>query len=71
MKFVNLRGPAYVNGGLRKPNEGTLHLEDDEAARLIDNGLADDVTADFPEVANEETPTEAVTADTSKGKGKA
>ena len=53
MKFVNLRGPAYVNGALRKPNEGTLHLEDEEADRLVENELADDVTADFPEFFND------------------
>jgi hypothetical protein len=48
MKFVNLLGPAYVNGQLRHPHEGALHLSNEEAKRLIDDNLAEDVTDDFP-----------------------
>ena len=72
MKFVNLRGPAYVNGSLRHPHEGTLHLTNEEAERLIKNELADDVTADFPADDNAEAPVESVTVATdpkAKAKG--
>lgn len=46
-KFIKLKGSAYVNGVLRHPHEGVLHLEDDEAKRLTDGDLGEDVTADF------------------------
>jgi hypothetical protein len=75
MKFVNLRGTAYVNGQLRHPHEGTLHLVNDEADRLIKNELADDVTDDFPDADNSEAPAEHLSAAEpeapSKGKAKA
>ena len=47
MKYVNLRGHAYVNGVLRSPAEGTLKLANEEADRLLKAELADDVTEDF------------------------
>src|SRR4051794_9639574 len=47
MKFVKLAQSARVNGVLRHPHEGVLHLEDDESQRIIDNKEGVDVSADF------------------------
>jgi hypothetical protein len=49
MKYVSLRGHAYVNGVLRSPDEGPVKLNDEDAKRLIDAELAVDVTEDFPD----------------------
>jgi hypothetical protein len=70
MKFVNLLGAAYVNGQLRHPHEGALHISDAEAKRLIDDNLAEDVTDDFPAEAVEGVPAEHITADTGAPKPK-
>jgi hypothetical protein len=71
MKFVNLLGPAYVNGALRHPHEGSLHLSDEEAERLIKAELAEDVTDDFPADAVEKAPAVHIAAsDPSKAKAK-
>lgn len=59
MKYINLRGHAYVNGVMRAPHEGAVRLTNEEADRLIEAELADDVTADFP--ADDETPAAKVT----------
>lgn len=48
MKSISLLAHAYVGGALRHPDEGVLQAEDDEAARLIGDGLAIDVSEDFP-----------------------
>lgn len=61
-KFVKLTTSAYVNGVLRHPHEGGLHLEDDEAKRLIDNGAAVDVTADFSADDRKDIPCEGIRA---------
>ncbi|MGI4877183.1 MAG: hypothetical protein ACRYG4_06825 [Janthinobacterium lividum] len=48
MKSIKLLRAAYVNGLLRMPHEGVVHIEDDaEADRVIENGSAEDVSADF------------------------
>jgi hypothetical protein len=60
MKFVKLLTAAHVGGTLRHPNEGVLHIEDDEARRLIDNEAAEDVSGDFTAKQDRETPTEAI-----------
>ena len=60
--FVKLLASAYVNGALRHPHEGALHLEDDEAKRLIDNQAAVDVTGDFSADQKKETPVESLDA---------
>lgn len=62
-KFVKLLTSAYVNGALRHPHEGGLHLEDDEAKRLLDNEAAIDVSSDFSADQVKETPVEALTAE--------
>jgi len=49
MKYVNLLGPAHVNGVLRHPHEGAFKLTNEDADRLIKNALAVDVTDDFPD----------------------
>ena len=59
MKYVNLITPAYVNGVLRHPHEGSVRLEDGEADRLVKAEVAEDVTADFP--ADDATPTAKIT----------
>ncbi|WP_298689583.1 hypothetical protein [uncultured Sphingomonas sp.] len=58
MKHISLRQHAYVNGVLRSPSEGIVKLEDEEAQRLFDAELADDVSADFPD---EDGPASKVT----------
>ena len=59
MKYVNLLAAAYVNGVMRQPHEGSIRLNDAEAKRLVDGGLAKDVTEDFP--ADDDTPPAKVT----------
>ncbi|WP_375178048.1 hypothetical protein [Sphingobium yanoikuyae] len=61
MKFVKLRTSAHVNGVLRHPHEGVLHVTNDEAERLFENESADDVTADFDEEQAEAAPKDTVT----------
>jgi hypothetical protein len=61
MKFIKLTTSAYVNGVLRHPHEGALHLENDEADRLVKDKVAEDVTEDFSAKENKETPVETVT----------
>ncbi|MGI4880453.1 MAG: hypothetical protein ACRYG4_23550 [Janthinobacterium lividum] len=61
MKFIKLLRAAYVNGLLRMPHEGVIHLEDDHADRLIEGESAIDVTDDFSAKDNKNTPTESLT----------
>ncbi|MCP3732016.1 hypothetical protein M9978_16445 [Sphingomonas sp. MG17] len=61
-KFVKLLTSAYVNGVLRHPHEGALHLEDDEAKRLIDNAAAEDVSDGFTSAQAKEVPVESIEA---------
>jgi hypothetical protein len=65
MKFVKLVQSAYVNGLLRHPHEGALHLEDEEANRLLELGkeTAIDVTADFSAKENKSVPAEHLETD--------
>jgi hypothetical protein len=60
MKWIKLNTPAYVNGRLRHPHEGALHLENDEADRLIKDEAGEDVSDDFPASADK-APVESVT----------
>lgn len=62
MKWIKLAGSAYVNGALRHPHEGVLHLEDEEARRLLDSQLGADVSADFDAEQNK-APVESITAE--------
>lgn len=62
MKFIKLLTSAYVNGQLRHPHEGVLHLEDDAARRLLDNQSGEDVTGDFTAEENETVPVEGLRA---------
>ncbi|MDQ2735497.1 MAG: hypothetical protein M3Y55_11010 [Pseudomonadota bacterium] len=59
---MKLFGPAYVNGMLRGADEGVLHLADDEGERLVDNKLAEDVSADFSKKEHANVPVESLTA---------
>lgn len=61
MKFVKLRTSAYVNGVLRHPHEGVLHITSEEADRLFENEAADDVTDDFSKESNKKAPKDSVT----------
>src|SRR4051812_16664863 len=65
-KFVKLWVPAIVNGAMRQPSEGVLHLEDDEADRLIEAAAGEDVTADFTAEQRKEQPIESLTVDDRK-----
>ena len=46
-KMISLLAAAYVAGTLRQPDEGALPASDEEAQRLVAEGRALDVTADF------------------------
>ena len=61
MKFVKLRTSAHVNGVLRHPDEGALHITNEEAERLFANEVADDVTADFDQEQEEAAPKDSIT----------
>ncbi|MGW8141873.1 hypothetical protein BRX36_21670 [Sphingomonas sp. S-NIH.Pt1_0416] len=60
MKFVKLLTAAHVAGVLRHPHEGVLHVSDDDAARLIGDQVAKDVSADFADRDTAELPAEPV-----------
>jgi hypothetical protein len=62
MKFIKLLTSAYVGGGLRHPDEGVLHVSDEDAKRILAEEAGVDVTADFTDEQNEETATEAISA---------
>jgi len=62
MKFVTLLTAAYVGGSLRHPHEGVLHVEDAEADKLVDDGVATDVTDDFSAKQAKELPAETISA---------
>ena len=53
MKFVKLLTAAHVSGVLRHPHEGALQVSDEDAARPIQDEVAEDVTDDF---AGEDVP---------------
>jgi len=61
MKFVKLLTSAYVNGVVRRPDEGVLCIADDEAARLLENQAAIDVTDDFSAEQREESVQQSIT----------
>lgn len=61
MKFVKLITSAYVGGVLRHPHEGVLHIEDDEAKRLTDDKVAEDVSDDFTAKQDRDAPAEQTT----------
>lgn len=61
-KFIKLLTSAYVNGRLRHPHEGTLHLEDEEAQRLLENQSATDVSKDFEGSDHSDAPIEGLRA---------
>jgi hypothetical protein len=60
-KMIKLWNEAVVHGRLRYPHEGVLHLDDQEAKRLIEDGSAEDVTGDFSEAQMNAQPVESVT----------
>jgi hypothetical protein len=49
MKIVSLKSHARVGDQLRSPDDGPVQMEDVDADRLIDSGLAEDVSAEFPD----------------------
>jgi hypothetical protein len=55
-KFIKLLTSAYVNGAMRHPHEGVLHLTDKEAQRLLDDKAGEDVTDDFTADDRQEVP---------------
>lgn len=61
MKFIKLLTAAHVGGILRHPHEGVLHIDDEEAQRLLDDKAGEDVSDDFTAKQDRETPVEAVT----------
>lgn len=67
MKFIKLTTSAHVNGVLRHPHEGVLHVTNDEAQRVIENDGAEDVSADFSDLQDAEAPAESITTDADKG----
>lgn len=69
MKFVKLLTSAHVNGVLRHPHEGVLHVTNEEAERLFENESAEDVTDDFDEEQKRSAPKDRVTTAKQPGKG--
>ncbi|WP_145201383.1 hypothetical protein [Sphingobium sp. B2] len=67
MKFIKLTTAAHVNGVLRHPHEGVLHVSNEEAERVIENGGAIDVSDDFSDQQDEEAPAESITTDADRG----
>jgi hypothetical protein len=63
MKFVKLRTSAHVNGVLRHPDEGALHVTNEEAERLFENEAADDVSDDFDTEQEKAAPKDSITTD--------
>lgn len=61
MKFVKLLTSAHVNGVLRHPDEGALHVTNEEAQRLLDNEVAEDVTDDFDTEQAKAAPKDSIT----------
>ena len=61
MKFIKLTTAAHVNGVLRHPHEGVLHVTDEEAKRVIENDGAIDVSDDFSDEQEAEAPAESIT----------
>jgi hypothetical protein len=46
MKTLRLLGPAIVAGAVRYPTEGPIPVQDVEADRLVENGLAEAIEDD-------------------------
>lgn len=67
MKFIKLTTAAHVNGVLRHPHEGVLHVTDEEAKRVIENDAAIDVSDDFSDQQDAEAPAESITTDADRG----
>lgn len=67
MKFIKLTTSAHVNGVLRHPHEGVLHVTNEEADRVIENGGAIDVSDDFSDQQDAEAPAESITTDADRG----
>ncbi|ASY44989.1 hypothetical protein CJD35_11465 [Sphingobium xenophagum] len=67
MKFIKLATAAHVNGVLRHPHEGVLHVTDEEAKRVIENDAALDVTDDFSDLQDAQAPAESITTDADRG----
>lgn len=62
MKFVSLLTSAYVGGRLRHPHEGALHVDDAEAEKLVEDGVATDVSDDFSAKQGKAAPVETISA---------
>lgn len=71
MKFVKLITSAYVGGVLRHPHEGVLHIEDDEAKRLVGDKVAEDVSDDFTAKQDRDAPAEQTTGPAVENAGEA
>lgn len=67
MKFIKLITSAHVNGVLRHPHEGVLHVSDEEGQRVIDNDGALDVSEDFTEQQDAHAPADTITTDPKGG----
>lgn len=63
-KFISLLTAARVGGVLRHPHEGVLHVEDNEADRLIADNAAIDVSGDFTKKQDGDTPVDQIVAET-------
>ena len=68
MKHLKLRALAFVDGKRQLPEDGVISCSDDEAARLIDAGLAEDVSDDFADSDADIPPETAPAAKAGKAK---
>lgn len=66
MKFIKLLTAAYVSGVLRHPHEGSIPVDDKEAAKLVKDVVAEDVTDGFSAAQIKDAIAESVTADSGR-----
>ena len=61
MKMIALLSAAYAGGVLRHPHEGTVPVSDEEATRLVADGVGEDVTDGFTAEQLAEATPQAIT----------
>lgn len=60
-KMIKLLTPVPASGRLRYPHEGLIHLNADDAQRLLDDEAGEDVTGDFTADQLKDLPVEHIT----------
>jgi hypothetical protein len=60
-KMIKLLTPVPASGRLRYPHEGLIHLNADDAQRLLDDKAGEDATGDFTADQLKDLPVEHIT----------